>query len=133
MAPVSSESARFICLAVLLELMVACGSQQPAAGSPASSVGGTVEAGPVSPLARPGVPATRPLPGATVEALRGSDVVAATHSDAAGRYKLRLHPGTYLIRAKASGRFFSKKPGETVTISAGQTLTVNFILDTGIR
>ncbi len=123
---------RFVCLIVLAELLVACGSQQPAAGAHASLVTGTVAAGPVSPLARPGKPATRPVPGAAVEALRGSDVVAVTHTDEAGRYELMLHPGTYLIRAESSG-LLSKELGKTVTIFAGQRLTVSFILDTGIR
>jgi hypothetical protein len=123
---------RFACLIVLAELLVACGSQQPAAGTRASLVTGVVAAGPVSPLARPGKPVTRPVPGAAVEALRGSDVVAVTHTDEAGRYELMLHPGTYLIRAESSG-LLSRELGKTVTIFAGQRLTVSFILDTGIR
>ncbi len=72
------------------------------------------------------------MPGAAVEALRGSDVVAVTHTDVAGRYELMLHPGTYLIRAESSG-LLSKELGKTVTIFAGQRLTVSFILDTGVR
>jgi hypothetical protein len=32
-----------------------------------------------------------------------------------------------------AGRFLSKSPDKTVTVSAGETLTVNFLLDTGIR
>jgi carboxypeptidase family protein len=123
---------RIIAVIVLLGSMVACGSLRPGAGSRAALVTGTVLAGPVSPVSRPGVPATRPVRQATVEALRGSDIVAAARTDAAGRYKLALQPGTYVIRAKA-GRYLSRKPAETINISSGETRTVDFVFDTGIR
>jgi carboxypeptidase family protein len=115
------------------QLMVAFGDQPLAGGPRASLVTGTVTAGPISPLAQAGKPSTRPVPGATVEALRGDDVVAATRSDGSGCYRLSLPPGAYLIRAQGGGTPYSRQPGQTVTISAGQTLTVNFLLDTGIR
>jgi len=98
----------------------------------ASMVVGTVEAGPLYPLAMPDRPNTRPVQSAVVEALHDGNVVAATTTDDAGRYELRVHPGTYLIRARAEG-LHSKEPGKTVTVSAGETLSVRFVLDTGIR
>jgi hypothetical protein len=97
-----------------------------------SLVTGTVVAGPVSPVARPSAAATRPVAGATVEALRGSDIVATARTNAAGRYQLTLQPGTYVIQAKAD-RYSSKQPGKTISISAGQTRTIDFVFDTGIR
>ena len=117
----------------MVELMVAFGDQQPAGGPQASLITGTVAAGPIAPLAKPGKPSTRPVPGATVEALRGNDVVAAARSDGSGRYQLGLRPGTYLIRAQGGVSPYSRQPGQTVTVSAGQALTVDFLLDTGIR
>lgn len=128
----ASGSLRLICLIALLGSTVACGSQQPERGSRACLVAGTVVAGPVSPVARPSAPATRPVPGATVEALRGSDIVAITRTDAAGRYQLRLQPGTYVILAKTD-RYPSKQPGKTISISPGRTRTIDFVFDTGIR
>lgn len=124
--------ARLTVLFTITGLVVACGSQRPAAGPPASLVTGTVAAGPISPLARPGVPATRAVPGATVEALRGNQIMATTHTDIAGRYELRLQPGTYLIRAQ-SDKYLSREKSKTVTLPRGQKLTVNLVLDTGIR
>lgn len=123
---------RFTVLIVVTELIVACGSQRPAAGPPASLVTGTVAAGPVFPVARPGMPATRPVPGATVQALRDNQVIATACTDETGRYQLRLQPGSYLIRAQ-SDRYLSRQTSKTVTLSGGQTLTVNLVLDTGIR
>jgi hypothetical protein len=76
------------------------GRMQPTAGL----VMGTVEAGPLYPVTMPDRPNTRPVPGAVVEALHDGDVVAATTTDDAGRYELRVPPGTYLIRARAEGR-----------------------------
>ena len=101
---------------------------------PASVVRGTVEAGPIRPNVRAGdsTPNTRPVAGATVEALHEGDVVAATTTDHAGRYELTVRPGTYLIRATAKG-LHSREPGRTVSVSPGETLTVSFVLDTGIR
>jgi hypothetical protein len=124
--------ARLICLLVLLELTVACGSQRPPASPPDCRVTGTVAAGPVSPVARPGEPGTRPVRRATVEALRGRKVVAVARTDRAGHYHLTLPPGTYVILVKAH-RYLSRHSSKTVAVSAGQTLKVAFVLDTGIR
>src|SRR6516165_11884436 len=95
------RGARLTVLIILTGLIVACGSYRPGVGRPASLVTGTVAAGPVAPLARPGVPATRAVRGATVEALRGDQVMATAYTNESGRYELRLRPGTYLIRARS--------------------------------
>jgi len=124
--------ARLTCLAVIMGLIVACGSQRPGAGPAPSLVVGKVAAGPVSPQARPGVPATRAVRGVTVEALHANQVMATAHTDEAGRYELRLQPGTYLIRSQ-SDKFLSGEASKTVTVSKGQRLTVNLVFDTGIR
>jgi hypothetical protein len=123
---------KFTFLIIVGVLIAACGSQQPAAAPPTSVVAGTVSAGPVSPLARPGVPAAAVVPGTTVQALNGSQVIATARTDQAGRYAFRLQPGTYLIRARSS-KYLSKEKTETVTLSQGQHLTVNLVFDTGIR
>ncbi len=83
-------------------------------------------------MARPGAPTTRPVRGATVEAQRGTEVVAVTHTDGAGRYELRLPPGTYVILAKAD-RYFAKMSSQTVTLSAGEMRKIDLLIDTGIR
>jgi hypothetical protein len=115
-----------------LILIAACGSQHPAAAPPASVVTGTVSAGPVSPLARPGVPSAAVVRDTTVKALSGSQVIATARTDQAGRYEFQLQPGTYLIRVR-SDKFLSKEKSETVTLSQGEHLTVNLVFDTGIR
>lgn len=123
--------ARFSLLIIVSALIVACGSLRPVAGPPASVVTGIVAVGPVSPGAQPGVPATRAVPGATVEALRGNRVIATAYTDDAGRYELRLQPGTYLIRAQ-SDKYLSREKSRTVVLSGGRRQTVNLVFDTGI-
>jgi hypothetical protein len=49
------------------------------------------------------------LAGATVEALRENQIVAATRSDDRGRHELSLRSGAYLICAKGPGRFVSPR------------------------
>jgi hypothetical protein len=78
------------------------------------------------------VPAIRAVRGATVEALHGHQVIATAYTDEAGRYELRLQPGTYLIRTQ-SDKYLSREANKTVTLSRGQKLTVNLVFDTGIR
>jgi carboxypeptidase family protein len=124
--------ARSTILITIMGLVVACGSQRPAADAATSLVTGMVAAGPISPLAQPGVPATRAVAGATVEALRGNHVMATTQTGKTGRYELRLQPGRYLIRAQ-SDKYLSREKSKTVTVPRGQKLTVNLVLDTGIR
>jgi len=98
----------------------------------ASVVKGTVDAGPIRPIVFADEPNTRPVAQAAVEAVQDGNVVAATMTDDVGRFELRVAPGTYLIRATATG-LYSKEPGKTVTVSPGETLTVRFVIDTGIR
>ena len=124
--------ARLTLLIIVTALLAACGSHRPGAGPPASLVTGTVAAGPVAPLASPGVPASRAVRGVSFEALRVNQVMATAYTDKAGRYELRLEPGTYLIRTQ-SDRYLSRTASKTVTLSEGQRLTVNLVFDTGIR
>ena len=124
--------ARLTVLIILTGLSVACGSHRPGTAPPASLLTGTVAAGPVAPLARPGVPATRAVQGATIKALHGNQVMATAYTNQAGRYELRLQPGTYLIRTQ-SDKYLSRQASKTVTLSRGQKLTANLVFDTGIR
>jgi len=108
-----------------------------AGSSPAPSpapglVSGHVTAGPITPVSRPGQPNTRPVAGARVEALRGTDVAAVTSTDRAGYYQVPLPPGTYVIAVTYPGL----RPApmtRTAVVSAGRPETLDFVLDTGIR
>jgi Carboxypeptidase regulatory-like domain len=99
--------------------------------APASVVAGTVEAI-WSPNIGPGELDTRPVAEAVIEALHEGAVVAATTTDDAGRYELTVHPGTYLIRATAKGPR-SPESSRTVTVTAGEPITLRLLLDIGMR
>jgi Carboxypeptidase regulatory-like domain len=104
------------------------GAQPPGTAPGAALVTGTVSVS-IAPRVGPGMPPPRPVPGATVEALRGDDAVAAARTNAAGHYELSLPPGTYVIAAKAHG-YQSMQPPKTVTVFADRTLAVSFVLST---
>lgn len=105
-----------------------CGGQLPAAAPDAALVTGTVSVS-VAPHVGPGMPAPRPVPGATVEALRGKDVAATVRTNTVGHYEISLKPGTYEITARAPG-YLSTMPGKTVTLSANETRSISFVLST---
>jgi protocatechuate 3,4-dioxygenase beta subunit len=65
--------------------------------------------------------------------LRGSEVVAVTHTDNAGYYQFTLHPGTYVIAVTYVGYRRSAPMTKSVVATAGQTETLDFTVDTGIR
>ncbi|MHB1597211.1 MAG: carboxypeptidase regulatory-like domain-containing protein, partial [Streptosporangiaceae bacterium] len=102
---------------------------------PGVAVTGRVAAGPVTPVAQAGHPASRPLPGVRVEALRGTRVAAVARTDRRGYYRLRLRPGLYVIMVRVRG-LPAQLPADTrrtILVSAGTRQTVNFTVDTGIR
>jgi hypothetical protein len=81
------------------------------------------------PTCRPRDASSPPGASGTVEACCGTDVAAEARTDAVGHYELSLQPGTYVIAAKARG-YLSIWPPRTVSVSAGQTPAVSFVLST---
>ena len=63
----------------------------------------------------------QPIAGATVTV--GS--VASTTTDSQGHYSVEVEPGTYTVTASADGY---QSQSQTVTVQAGETVTVNFAL-----
>jgi hypothetical protein len=107
------------------------------ASASASGIRGIAVAGPVSPVERPGVPNTRPLPGAiiTVRPARGGEEIARQHADQNGRFEIVLEPGTYLVvplppRANAS---LPRGKTETVEVPVNRFVEMVVHYDTGIR
>lgn len=64
------------------------------------------------------------LPGATIQDVNNPGVGAAADLD--GNFTLSLSPGKHTLKAKSIGK---KELEKTVTIEAGQTITVNFSLE----
>jgi outer membrane receptor protein involved in Fe transport len=65
------------------------------------------------------------LPGVTVEAFSGADVVEVTHTDVDGRYVLLLPPGDYQLKVSMEGY-------ETRTVNVAATTEKPIAVDVGI-
>jgi len=90
----------------------------------------------VSPVERPGVPNTRPLPGAiiTVRPARGGEEITRLHADPNGRFEIALEPGTYLILPLPPQANASLPRGKaTVEVPVNRFVEVMVKYDSGIR
>jgi len=127
-------SIRWMSLIALAGLVMGCGSATPGEhAQAAATVSGRVLAGPVMPVSRPGHANTRPVEGAQVEAVRASQVIAVSHTDSGGYYKLTMRAGSYVISVTNPGFRLYPPKVRTVVARAGHEKVVNFTLDTGIR
>ncbi len=135
-------SAILIAMALLLGLPgLAASPGKAAEAAPAIPAGmglltGVVTRGPVSPVQGPGLPAGA-APAEGVELViygPGRREVATARTDTAGRYRVNLPPGAYLIDLHLEkGRGFTKDLPATVTITPGRETRLDLRIDTGIR
>jgi hypothetical protein len=113
--PASVETAATLGLVVLAAVAVA------------AVLHGTVTIGPLTPVCRVGTPCDGPAKRATLTfSHAGRSVTVRT--DAAGRYRVTLAPGSWRVRANVG---MSIEP-RSVAVRAG-THRTNFAIDTGIR
>ena len=89
---------------------------------------GTVTIGPLTPVCRVGVPCDGPARGATLTFVRPGGTSVSVRTDAAGRYRVGLLPGTWSVRASVGMRLSPT----SVTVHPG-TQRDDFSVDTGIR
>jgi hypothetical protein len=89
---------------------------------------GTVRIGPITPVCRAGTPCTRAAAGAVLTFARGS-TIRRVRTDRAGRYRIRLAPGTWTVRTNVGMRLTPL----TVLVPRAASATRNFSIDTGIR
>ena len=102
----------------------------PATASPRGGLYGTVTRGPVSPVCRVGVPCDEPAARATFLLIRKGTTIKV-HTDAAGKYRVRLAPGRYTV-SKGNWGPGGIKPS-SIVVPAAHFARVNFAIDTGIR
>ena len=104
---------------------------------------GTVKIGPIWPVERPGE--NPPVPQEVFEARRvmvydknGNklietvSIIQIDHSQE-GHYSVQLKPGTYTVDINRGGIDRSSAVPKEVEIKAGQTVTLDISIDTGIR
>ncbi|MGJ7918494.1 hypothetical protein ACI48D_23870 [Massilia sp. LXY-6] len=98
----------------------------------ASGIDGKVILRPVTPVEQPGTINQRPYEAIiTVETATGR-VVASVRSDSAGRFRIILEPGTYVLHP-ASEAIYPHAPAQTVTVTQDQFTPVRIVYDSGIR
>ncbi|HWY85950.1 MAG TPA: hypothetical protein VNX28_04455 [Gemmataceae bacterium] len=103
----------------------------------ASGISGVALAGPISPLAHPGIPNDAPLAGAiiTIQPANGGPEIIRVRADLFGRFKIALAPGTYLIVPLPPNptAHWPRGMTETVVVKADGFTDVVVNYDTGIR
>ena len=109
--------------------------------SPSSQMGvlkGKVTVGPICPVERVGQPCPVPPEAYTsrqviIYKTDGVTEVAMQNFSADGSYEFALPPGTYIVKTASQGVGGSKDLPQTVIIKSGETVSLNFGIDTGIR
>ena len=116
--------------ALVLALAVAVGASGNADAP--SGLRGVVTRSPVTPVCMQGVPCSAPAKYIRLVFSRLGRSVA-TRTDAAGRYRVRLFPGTWTVGTSAAPRIGSGISPRTVRVLAARFRKVDFDIDTGIR
>jgi hypothetical protein len=121
---------RAVTVAVLVAAMLAVPAM---AGVIDSGVSGTVTLGPTRPVCRVDEPCSRPY--ATRVVVRNANTgrrVAVVNSDDRGRFRVRLRPGAYRLRA-AGGRPLPSCQAVSLRVHRHRFTRVTLDCDTGIR
>jgi hypothetical protein len=109
----------------------------PPPGSIRTGLEGVAMVGPIFPVDRPGVPNSRPLPGAliTVQPAGGGKEIAPVRADDHGQFQFRLVPWTYLLAPlpPEPGQFLPRGIPEAVTVPVDEFAQVVANYDSGIR
>jgi len=74
--------------------------------------------------------AGRPVPDLELDYVTGSSVTKAV-TDSKGNYAVELKPGSYALKMKTYMRVISG--ALNITVAAGSSSTVDYVLDSGIR
>ncbi|MBA3734053.1 MAG: hypothetical protein H0W90_02465 [Actinobacteria bacterium] len=121
---------RKVSLALAAALFLVSGAQ---ATPVASGLHGIVTRGPIVPVCVAEQPCTAPAKNTTLLFSRNGQVIARTKTDLAGRYHLRLRPGTYGVSLTTRLRIGRGLEPDHVGVRAGHYARFDFSIDTGIR
>ena len=120
---------RTVVAAMLAVFLVSCASD---AAAPTGGIEGTVTAGPTCPVEIQGSPCPPGVWTGTVRATASDGATHETGTDANGRYRLGLEPGSYTVVPVIEG---SGPPiAKPVTVTVGAAMQqLDLQVDTGIR
>lgn len=116
----------------------ACPGEESSNSNSNAVIEGKVSVGPICPVERVGVPCPVPPEAYTSREVAlysedGSVMLGAMYFNPDGTYRFRVPPGTYVLKVLGTGIGSSKDLPKTVSVTAGETVKVNFSIDTGIR
>ena len=115
---------------IAMLLLMSCAR---AGGAADSGIEGRVLLGPQCPVVTGGSPCPDKPVSAEVVAMRLDDrKVFTVQSGSDGRFRLALGPGTYEVQALVTAGAMFAKP-VNVTVPPGEFVSVDVLLDTGIR
>lgn len=97
-----------------------------------SGLFGTVLRGPITPLCDVDRACSKPAAGVKLTFLRHGRPVTSIVTSSTGRYRVRLLPGSYSVRAATASRIEHMRP-TSVAVRRGVIARRNFFIDTGIR
>ena len=124
---------RNVLLAALVLVTAACGAYKFPGSTPpgTGTVTGTVVAVPCTPVESPIQPcAGRPVADVEIDFAQGQSSAMAV-TDSTGHYSQTLASGTWLVHVVTRMRLVSG-PAQ-VTVTAGSTVSANYVVDSGIR
>ncbi len=104
-----------------------------AASPPSPNVRGTLTRGPVMPVCLEGRSCDAPAPGVVLVISRLRQDVRRLTTGVAGRFAIRLEPGSYSIRALRRSLIGGGVTPSRFRVPAGGSVLLRLHLDTGIR
>lgn len=108
------------------------GGRRLVSGSEASGVEGQVSIRPVRPVERKGVPNQRPYQARITVLDPAGREVAVVDSDAEGKFRMALPPGTYVLRPESSG-LYPRASEQRVEVGRNRVTRVDIVYDSGMR
>jgi len=122
---------KHVSLCVVTVLLIACSSA--VTPPPDTGIEGQVLIGPMCPVVQFGAPCPDQPYQATIAVLdKNGRQVTQFQSDAQGRFRVSLAPGTYTLRPESSDGF-TRAGEQPVTVAGGQYTQVTIAYDSGIR
>jgi hypothetical protein len=113
-----------------LALVLVAGAQ---ATPPRGTLTGVVRRGPISPVCAAEQPCDGPAVDVALAFVRSGTTIGRAVTNGAGRYRLRLPAGAYVVRRASASSPDRRLEPKRARVYAGRVTRVDFSIDTGIR